>query len=188
MNIIIPLCGIGKRFTDAGYDKPKPLIKVFNKLMIENVIDSLDIHPEDKLFIIYHTSLDNYEFSKILTEKYKHIHLIPISKRTNGAAETILFGLEYIINNKISSLNECLLIDCDTIYNTDILKKIRKQNTNSVIYFEDKGSNPIYSYIQLNNKKLIDIKEKEKISCNANTGAYFFKDINQLNQGCEYVI
>ncbi len=28
MHIIIPMSGIGKRFIDAGYKKPKPLIVV----------------------------------------------------------------------------------------------------------------------------------------------------------------
>lgn len=189
MNIIIPLCGIGKRFTDAGYNEPKPLIKIFNKRMIECVIDCLKLNNEDKLFIIYHTTLDDYNFNNILKDKYKNIIFIPITTRTKGAAETILFGLDYIINNKINISNECLLLDCDTIYNTDIIKKIKKQNRNSVIYFEDLDSNPIYSYIQMDNTtKIIDIIEKEQISKNANTGAYFFKDIFELRNGCKYVI
>ena len=32
MNIIIPLGGKGERFLTQGYDKPKPLIKIFDKL------------------------------------------------------------------------------------------------------------------------------------------------------------
>ena len=44
---------------------------------------------------------------------------------------------------------------------------------------EDK--NPIYSYIKINDKnQILEIKEKEKISYNANTGAYGFEDIKEL--------
>ena len=43
MNILIPLGGIGKRFSDEGYSFPKPLIKIFDKTMIEHVIDSLHL-------------------------------------------------------------------------------------------------------------------------------------------------
>jgi NDP-sugar pyrophosphorylase family protein len=50
MNIIIPLCGIGKRFTEAGYDQPKPLIDVFDKKMIFHVLSSLKLCSEDKVF------------------------------------------------------------------------------------------------------------------------------------------
>jgi NDP-sugar pyrophosphorylase family protein len=31
MNIIIPLGGIGKRFAEEGYTRPKPLINVLGK-------------------------------------------------------------------------------------------------------------------------------------------------------------
>lgn len=189
MNIIIPLCGIGKRFQEVGYTEPKPLIDVFNKKMICHVLDNLDLEQNDNIFIVYHTSLDVHNFSTIIKNTYPNIYLIPISTRTNGAAETVLFGIDHILLNTLSSSQKCLLIDCDTIYNTNIIKKIDKINTSGVIYFEDNGIKPIYSYIILdNNNKITDIKEKEKISNNANTGAYFFKDINELQKGCKYVL
>jgi len=188
MNIIIPLCGIGKRFTDAGYELPKPLIQVFDKHMICHVLDNLVLNENDKIFIIYHHSLDEYQFSKIINSLYPHINLIPIFRRTDGAAETILFGISTILNMQMTSSLPCLLIDCDTIYNTNIIKKLRNISTNAVIYFEDTDSKPIYSYITLNDKNdILDIKEKEKISNFANTGAYYFKDIYDLQEGCSYI-
>jgi NDP-sugar pyrophosphorylase family protein len=47
MNIIIPLGGIGKRFSDNGYTKPKPLIKVLGKEIIFWLLDSLNIDDSD---------------------------------------------------------------------------------------------------------------------------------------------
>ena len=189
MNIIIPLCGIGKRFQEVGYTEPKPLIDVFNKKMICHVLDNLDLEQNDNVFIVYHTSLDIHNFSTIIKNMYPNIYLIPISTRTAGAAETVLFGIDHILSNKLSSSQKCLLIDCDTIYNTNIIKKIDKIHTSGVIYFEDNGIKPIYSYIILDsNNKITDIQEKEKISNNANTGAYFFKDINELQKGCNCVL
>ena len=40
MNVLIPMAGAGKRFFDAGYVFPKPLIEVDNKPMIQWVIES----------------------------------------------------------------------------------------------------------------------------------------------------
>ena len=37
MNIIIPLGGKGERFSKNGYDRPKPLIPIFDKRMIETL-------------------------------------------------------------------------------------------------------------------------------------------------------
>ena len=39
MHIIIPMSGKGQRFIDAGYEEPKPLIKVDGKPIIEHIIE-----------------------------------------------------------------------------------------------------------------------------------------------------
>jgi len=43
MNVLIPMAGAGKRFFDAGYIFPKPLIEIDNKPMIQWVIESLNL-------------------------------------------------------------------------------------------------------------------------------------------------
>ena len=40
MNIVIPMVGLGKRFSDAGFKKPKPLIDVKGKSIIEHSVES----------------------------------------------------------------------------------------------------------------------------------------------------
>ena len=77
MNIIIPLCGIGKRFQEAGYVLPKPLIDVMGKSMIENVLDHLDASEDDNIFIIYHHSLEEYGFSTYIKTYNPRIKLMP---------------------------------------------------------------------------------------------------------------
>ena len=188
MNIIIPLCGIGKRFQEARYKSPKPLIDVFNKKMIEHVLDSLDTNPNDKLFIIYHTSLEEYGFSKLIKECYPHIILIPIYKRTDGAAETILYGIQYITQHHLATNSQTLLIDCDTLYHVPILEKFRRLTTSATLCFEDVNSNPIYSYVRVEEGHIVQIREKEKISTYANTGAYFFQNTKELQVHCQEII
>jgi len=39
IQLIIPMSGIGKRFIDAGYTDPKPLIEVDGYPIIKHVID-----------------------------------------------------------------------------------------------------------------------------------------------------
>ena len=51
MNIIIPLGGKGERFSKNGYKQVKPLINIFDKKMIEYVLDNLNISIQDKVFI-----------------------------------------------------------------------------------------------------------------------------------------
>ena len=187
MNIIIPLGGKGERFVKNGYIQPKPLIPIFEKCMIEYVLDNLKISINDKIFIIYNLKLDDYNFYNIIINKYPYINLIPISD-TKGAAETLYVGIQSILNN-YNYNKKCLILDCDTFYTEDIIKFVKETEDNIVFYTINKDIDPIYSYIELNNDSLITkIKEKEKISNNANTGAYVFNDIQILHEYCKYVI
>jgi|MDTC01.3.fsa_nt_gb beta-phosphoglucomutase-like phosphatase (HAD superfamily)/thiamine kinase-like enzyme len=191
MNIIIPLGGKGERFKNEGYKLPKPLIKIFDKEMIFYVIDNLTINNFDKLYIIYNKILDNYDFSNTLLSKYSFINFIPINIQTKGAAETLYIGIKEI--EKMERINERrknLILDCDTFYNEDVVQYYRDSVNNNIVFYREKeNEKPIYSYIEIDNdNKITKIREKEKISNNANTGIYCFENLELLKQYCEYVI
>ena len=191
MNIIIPLGGKGERFLKNGYTQPKPLIKIFDKCMIEYVLDNLTISNEDKVFIIYNLKLDNFDFSKKIREKYSFVELIQIND-TKGAVETLFLGIDIILNKYVYK-NKCLILDCDTFYTENIKNIFQESTRNMVFYTKNYETKPIYSYIELNGElngdfRITNIKEKEKISDNANTGAYAFTDIKLLHEYCKYVL
>jgi hypothetical protein len=77
-------------------------------------------------------------------------------------------------------------LDCDTIYYNDILNRIRKMplQHGACFYFPDTGSDPLFSYIQTeekNGRELIkDLQEKRAISRKANSGAYVFPSASAL--------
>jgi HAD superfamily hydrolase (TIGR01509 family) len=185
MNIIIPLGGKGERFLKNGYTQPKPLIQIFDKFMIEYVLDNITISKDDKVFIIYNFSL-NLDIT-LDTNKYPFINLIKIND-TKGAVETLYLGINYILNNYTYN-NKCLILDCDTFYTENIVEYFRSSNDNMVFYTKNYDINPIYSYIELSSDSTItNIQEKNKISDNANTGAYAFTNINILHNYCKYVL
>jgi dTDP-glucose pyrophosphorylase len=188
MNIIIPLGGKGERFRKQGYDKPKPLIKVLDKEILFYVIDNLSINDEDKIFIIYNKDLNEYDFNNIIKNKYQNITLIKLDNDTKGASETVFIGLKKIINN-YSYNKKSILIDCDTFYTEDIINKFRLIDKNAIFFTKNDDIDPIFSYIKMDNENnIIDIKEKNKISDNANTGAYAFDNINILYNYAKYVV
>jgi HAD superfamily hydrolase (TIGR01509 family) len=185
MNIIIPLGGKGERFSKKGFIQPKPLIPILDKTMIQYVIDHLTISPKDNIFIIYNTQLDDFSFSTFIRHTYPHIHLIQIHQQTKGAVETLYIGIQEILSN-YSYHPKCLILDCDTFYTSSICHCF---NENTVFYTKNTEETPIYSYIVLNEENTITlIKEKEKISDNANTGAYAFTDIHVLQSFCSHVL
>jgi beta-phosphoglucomutase-like phosphatase (HAD superfamily) len=189
MNIIIPVGGKGERFKNAGYIKSKPLIDIFEKPMIFYVLDNLNINTDDTIYIIYNTILEKENFSQIVKTKYPFVNLLPLPKDTSGAAETLYLGLHNIIHS-INSKNKNIVLDCDTFYKEDIIDIYRTSKYNNVVFYSIKeNEKPVYSYIKLDeHAKIIDIKEKNKISNNANTGAYCFENLETLCKYCKYIL
>ena len=178
MNIIIPLAGQGIRFKNYGYTEPKPLIKALGKEIILWVIENLKIKKEDNIFIIYEKGLDNYDFKNKFIRQ--NINFYKLDNHTNGPVETISL---LIRNFSEQQLNQStLILDGDTFYEKDILKIIRKKSDPIIFYHKTKIKEPIFSYIKVNQEIVVDIKEKIKISNNANTGAYFFFNTSQLKK------
>jgi dTDP-glucose pyrophosphorylase len=212
MNIIIPLGGKGERFKNEGYLDPKPLIKVFGKEILFYVIDNLflndknnNINRDINIYIIYNKELDDYNFSEIIIEKYKNIKslkLIKLDYDTRGAAETVYIGINEILKSDTfinSQYKKTLLIDGDTFYTRNIIDmfydSVRDNNNNgSIFYTNNENPNPIFSYISFkpedkNQTNIVEqIIEKVKISNNANTGAYGFADIYQLQKYAKYIL
>ena len=189
MNIIIPMNGSGQRFVDEGYDVPKPLIKIHGRPMIYWVIENLNVEADDNIVIIYNSQLEEYNFESVMRNHFDSLEFkfIPLKYQTRGAAETILCGLNNIEDTLLS--DPCMLIDCDTIYFDDIISQYKKQLGNTIFYFNDEEQRPIYSYIQLNkNSEVTDIREKDKISNNANTGAYCFESGTLLKSYCQKLL
>jgi len=189
MNIIIPIGGIGQRFKDEGYDLPKPLISALGKPMIYHVIGSLYLESTDTVHIVYHNHLKEFNFETLIKFYFPYINIkfISLDYLTKGAAETVLRGLETFTEEELN--DNVLLLDCDTFYNDDIVAGYKSAPTkNAIFYFNSTDPNPIYSYINLDGITVTDIKEKVKISDNANTGAYGFESSRELKQYCTKVL
>ena len=56
INIIIPMAGLGSRFSKNGIKTPKPLIRVDGKTLIEHSVESLGI---DGRYIFITRKYDN---------------------------------------------------------------------------------------------------------------------------------
>ena len=67
MQIVIPMSGFGERFRAAGYDIPKPLIRIDNKPIIEYIVE---MYPGENDFIFIcnkdHLNETSYYMNEIL--------------------------------------------------------------------------------------------------------------------------
>ena len=184
--ILIPIGGLGTRFKDNDYKRPKTLINVFGEPIIYHLINNLNIDDKTLVYIIYNHEYNKYRFEDTLKKNYSKIHLQfhHLLYNTEGAAETINIALK---NLNLNHDLPILCLDSDNFYTENIIQKWNKQN--GILYFEDFTEKPIYSYIECDEyNKIIDIKEKEKISNNACCGGYGFSSYKQLLKYTQIII
>lgn len=188
MLLLIPIGGLGTRFSKFGYSKPKPLINVLGKPILFWLFDNLDLSKITNIIIPYHPSLKEYRFEDLIKKKYPELNFNfkCLEDNTEGASHTIKLGLESI------NLDDqpILCLDSDNFYTTNIIEKfINLENKNVVLSFKDNTPEPIYSYSKINQfNQIIDIKEKEKISDYANTGGYGFQSWKELLENINFIM
>ena len=115
INIIIPMAGLGSRFSKNGIKTPKPLIQVDGKTLIQHSVESLGI---DGRYIFITRKYDNSQYNEELSEILKQLHPsseeIRIDKVTSGCSETCLYA-KHLINND----DELIITNCDQLMNWD---------------------------------------------------------------------
>lgn len=174
MNIVIPLGGIGKRFKDKGFSKPKPFINALTKPIINWVLDSLHIPSDVNVIILYNNELEKFDIETVLKTQYPKITFIfkILHEQTKGAAHTLFLAQQLIPEERLHL--QFVSIDGDTFYSQDVLPLVTENcivTTNDDTEYEQ----PPYSYVKVNDDgEIIEIKEKVKISDKAVTGIYSF--------------
>lgn len=184
MFVLIPLGGIGERFKLNGYTKPKAFIKLFGKQILYYLIDNLNLSNVDFVCIPYNFEYSRYNFEDVLKHDYPNINFkfVRLPQNTGGAAETINIALK-----QLGDIDEPVLcLDGDNFYTTDIICMWGSKN--AVFTFETYGESSIYSYVEMDEDRIMDIVEKEKISNNACSGAYGFRSSKQLLEYTQKII
>ena len=182
MHIIIPMSGIGKRFIEAGYTTPKPLIKVENKPIIEHVCN---LFPgEDKFtFICNSKHLTETNMSHVLLGIKPNANIVEIPNHKKGPVYAVGLIEKLIENNEEVIVNYC---DFGTYWDyNDFLSHTRNRNADGAIPAY-KGFHPHmlgttnYAFMRDYQQWMLEIKEKEPFTKNRNNeyasnGTYYFK-------------
>ncbi len=183
INIVIPMAGLGSRFSDAGYEKPKPFIDVLGKPMIERVMDNLNIEDSNFILLVREEHIRDYQkYIKSLSTKYKST-IFTISELTQGTACTVLLARE-LINNDMPLIiaNSDQIVDIDL--NEYVQDALKKELDGSILTFSNPEMDPKWSFAKLNNEGLVTkVKEKVAISSNATVGIYLFKKGRDFVEG-----
>jgi len=164
-NVLIPMAGLGSRFTDAGYAKPKPLIDVNGVPMIEAVVNSLGIDG-NYIFIVQKEHSVQYHLLDVLDSIAPGCSIVELDGPTDGAARTALTASHLIDNDR-----PLIIANSDQI--VDWQSKIFSNLVNSwnvVALFE--ADDPKWSFAKIENNLITEIAEKKVISNSASVGIY----------------
>lgn len=175
LNVVIPMAGLGTRFSQVGYTLPKPLISVNGKPMIQIVIENLQSNNfiQNFIFIVREEHLKIYNLAEFLQESVPNCKIITVSQTTEGAACTVLLSKEYI-NNDIP----LIMANSDQYLEWNINDFLNYAINNKLdgLISTFTSSHPKWSYAKINNDNIVtEVAEKNPISNNATTGVYYWK-------------
>ena len=139
--LILPMAGLGTRFSIKGFKVPKPFIKVSGKPMIIKAIECLPLTGSQYLGCLK-DHIEIYKLKNNFENYFKNINIIPIEKVTSGQAITC-----QLILQQIKDINEPILISaCDNgiYYNNTLLHKLFNDDKIDIIVFAYKNQESSY--------------------------------------------
>ena len=177
MQILIPMCGVGSRFSQVGYADPKPFIRFFNKAMIEHVIENLG--PDNSYVIV---TLESYcrDYKSVfdnMQDRGINLQLVAVPCLTDGPVDTCMRAFAAGALNCDEPL---MIANCDQIFSWNQVKFEEMLSTaidGSIFVFPKPSINAeAYSYAAIDHMGLVTATaEKLVISDLATTGIYVWK-------------
>lgn len=183
-HLVIPMSGLGKRFVEAGYSVPKPLIVVDGKPMIQHVVE-LFPGVDKTTFIVNDKHMQETNMQEILHGISPSAKIIEVGVGSKKGPVDVVLSAQ----NEITDDEEVIVSYCDygTKWNyKSFLQDARTSNADGSIACY-RGFHPHmlgkdnYAFAKERNKILLEIKEKEpftndKMSEYASNGTYYFKN------------
>ena len=192
--IVMPMAGLGKRFAQAGYDKPKFAICAKGKTFLEWSLASLPLEIADRVvFVCLKQHEKDFSVTKFITKimgnEYPAVRfeVVLIDNPTRGQAETVLKA-----KNKIDPEKALVIFNIDSHFLASRLKQqlmaAQFQGIDGIIgVFNDKR--PLWSFAEVDRSGFVTrTAEKEPISNLACTGLYIFSKGSEFFKAAEAAI
>ena len=189
------MAGEGKRFKDAGYSTPKPLIKIDGKPMVIRSLESLP-KASKNILIVRKDQLNIVEFKSLLDNYFDNVILIEIDYLTEGQASTCLLSESHIPKNSIINIGAC---DVGFKYDKDLYTK-KLHSNDSLIWTYNNNPNVLihpdmYGWVKrkLNSDEIDSVSCKNPISHNlledhVVSGTFTFKSSDSFFNGIKKMI
>ena len=166
INVIIPMCGVSKRFTDADYTVPKYVLDVDGVPMYAAAVNCLNLTVEHQLIFVVNSLISaEYNLKNNIRLHFPDAHIIELVNPTQGMAETVMKTRQHLDYQDRGSLVLCCdqLIEYDSVAYNQMLDN--PHIAGSLLTFHDESRDPKWTYAridlieQINNYQLILLNE-----------------------------
>ncbi|MEG2021691.1 MAG: glycosyltransferase family 2 protein [Oscillospiraceae bacterium] len=177
INLIMPMGGSGSRFSERGFDLPKPLIMLQGRPFFYWATRSIEKYTKLKslTFVVLQEHINKFKIDIEIKKYFPDAQIRVLGEVLNGAVLTCLEGVKAIDNDAPIVFNDCdHLFYCEKFY--DYCNKGDYTLADGAL-LTFRSNDPKFSFLELDaNGNVINTVEKAAVSEHAICGAYYFKN------------
>lgn len=180
MTIVITMAGLGSRFKKAGYTVPKYRIEAHGKTLFEWSMESLtgfDLKNSTCIFIVRRED-GSAGFIRETCRKLgiANVRVIEIDALTDGQATTAMLA-----RDEWDSDDSLMIYNIDTYVEAGEMNASQIAGDGFIPCFHADGDH--WSFARLDESgRVVEVREKTRISDNCTLGAYYFKTCGLYEQ------
>ena len=175
IDIVITMGGLGSRFRKAGYKVPKYMIEAKGKTLFDwSMISLKGYRDAADRYIFLAMQDESADVEKFILDKCKELNIpdpkvIILDHLTDGQATTAMLAEKYW-----DPEHALLIYNIDTYVESGCMNSAELKGDGFIPCFSAEGDH--WSFVRLDeNGKVVEIKEKQRISSHCTLGAYYFK-------------
>lgn len=173
MKLILPVAGKGTRLRPHTFTKPKSLVRVAGKTVLQHVLDGLDKINIDEFIII--TDENGHIIQKYIERNYPGLNATYIT-------QTELLGPAHAVSlasPRIKDGDDVLVVFNDTLFVTDLTKiPVLCRDFDGLIYSKEVEDPKRFGVNVMKDNVIVDMIEKpdKPVSNLAQVGMYYMKN------------
>lgn len=183
IHLIMPMGGSGSRFSERGFDLPKPLIPIHDRPFFYYATESVRkfVKLKSLTFVILKEHVKQCEIDRAIRQFYPNAQIHILDHVLDGAVLTCLEGVKLISDDAPVLFNDCdHIFSCSEFYAFCNSGKF-DDTEGALLTFT--STDPKFSFLELDKVgHVVRTVEKEAVSNQAICGAYFFRSRMHFEQ------
>jgi glucose-1-phosphate thymidylyltransferase len=183
MQAILPLAGKGTRLRPHTHTRPKPLLRVGNRPVLDHVLDLLESAGVDEIIgIMGHLS---GRISEHLAREHPELRFRPVEQTEQlGTADAIRLA-EPLVEGPV------LIVFVDTLFQADLGLIRERPDVDGIVWAKEVEDYQRFGVIVQDEdgcmQRIVE-KPREPVSRLANIGLYYIRDVDLLFEGIAHVM